>query len=742
MFKAKDNAQNKSAIYAAFIYKFDTVGPNNPGSVAASPAVYSSTNDYTFLWMPGTDTSSGIAGYQYQVGASINPASWSTTVPGTSLNLPGAAYTPGENILYLRTIDNAGNLSAGVIQVSYYYVGNGPSAPRFLSASPSTSTTNSFIFDWEPPEVYSSDPADNPSELTYCYTVNSLPTEDNCTFTAPGVTTIGPNSFATQVGINTFYVVAKNGEDVGGVVSYGNTASIFFIANTAAPGIPTNVEIADVSVKNTSSWKLAVSWEAPTDIGSGVDEYEIYRSTNNSNFTKVASTSGIAYVDTGLDQQVYYFKVRACDNVHNCGAFSTSVSMLPTGRFTSPAELSADPKVLDITTKNATISWSTNRTSDTKVQYGKSARSYLNEEPSNSDQVTEHIISLSNLSPGTKYFYKAKWTDEDGNTGTSNEDSFETAPAPTVTDPKIKSIGLTSVVLEFTVQDASKARIYYGTTTTFGSVKEIATSINETTYNATLDNLTDGIKYYYKINTLDTEEEEYDGSTLSFETLPRPKISQVRLQQVRGTAQTVMLITWETNTETSSIVTFYPEGAPTEARDEVNIRLQKGEHKILIKDLQAQTSYSLIVKGRDKAGNEAVSEIQKFTTATDTRPPQVLDVNVEGTVTTKGSGADQQSEAQVVVSWNTDEAATSQVEYGEGTGTSYAQKTQEDSSWVSNHTVVISGLSPSRVYHLRIVSKDKANNEGYSIDIVTITPKATASALDLVVTSLCSIFGT
>ena len=735
--RARDNAQNVSSIYAAFIYKLDSVGPQNPSGVTVAPTGYSSTNDFTFFWTnTASDTASGVAGYQYQVGESVVLANWSSTTASTSVNLPSAAYQTGENFFYLRTLDNAGNVSSGTVQVAFYYAGTGPTAPQNVEVSPETNSLNSFAFSWDPPSSYSGDVDD----LTYCYTINTLPSEITCNFTSAGATSLAASSFATQVGENTFYVVAKNGEDVGGVINYGAYDSVTFTANTSAPGIPLNIEIADVSVKSTSSWKIALSWEAPST--GVVEDYEIYRSSDGTTFSEAASTTGIAFVDTGLNQQAYYYKVRACDSVHNCGSFSTAVELTPTGRFTTAAELVSEPKVTAITTRAAIITWSTDRVSDSKIQYGKSARSYFNEEPSNSDQLTDHEISLTNLSPGTRYYFKAKWTDEDGNTGVSTEDSFETAPAPTITDPNAKSTGLAEAVIEFTVSDASKVKIYYGTTAAFGSVKEIATSTSETTYNVTLDNLLDGTKYYYKINTLDSEDEEYDGSTLSFETLPRPKVTDVRIQQVRGSAQTVVLTSWTTNTETSSIVTYYPEGRPEESVDEVNVKLQKGEHKVLLRNLLPQTPYVLVVKGRDKAGNEAVSDSQRFTTATDTRAPQVTDVNVEGSVSTrKGDNAESQAEAQLVVSWTTDEQSTSQVEYGEGTGTSYAQKTQEDTGLVTNHTVIISGLTPSKVYHVRIVSRDKAGNVGNSIDTVAITPKATANALDLVMTSLRSILG-
>jgi len=301
---------------------------------------------------------------------------------------------------------------------------------------------------------------------------------------------------------------------------------------------------------------------------------------------------------------------------------------------------------------------------------------------------------------------------------------------------------LDNVILKFTSIGASSVKIYYGTTTTFGGLKEIDTSISETTYTSQLLALSDGTKYYYKINTIDSDGSEYEGTVLDFTTLPRPKVSSIRIQEVTGTAQPTILVSWNTNTEISSIVTYYPQGKAGDSRDQVNVALVKGEHKMLITSLFAQTRYALIIKGVDKAGNEAISDTQTVTTSTDTRPPAISKLTVEGGVTqTTSSSSNQVATAQLIVSWDTDEPGTSQVEFAEGTGTSYSQKSEEDSSLVSNHIVVISGLTPSKVYHLKALSNDKAGNLGESIDSVTITPKATDNALNLVISNLQSVFG-
>jgi len=749
--KAIDKAENVyTGDAASFAFYFDNTPPSNPSGLSPPQEYQGSISSFTIFWptsgdLSASDSHSGLKGYQYKIGSS---GTWYgsshtggedcddvITTGSYTLNKTYDSLSEGENTFYLRTWDNACNVASTSITAILKYSGTAPTAPQNLTATPSTNTSNSFAFSWEAPETYSG----QESGLSYCYTINTVPSAATCTWTSN--TSLSADAYATQPSTNTFYVVAK---DEAGNVNYDVYSSINFTCNTSAPGVPRNVDVADISIKATSNWKLAISWDEPSDIGAGVSTYKIYRSTTAtscsssfSSFSLVGSTAGTSYSDTGLSQQTYYYCVKACDSANNCSAVSSTVSGYPDGKYTEPATLTSGPTVSSITTKKATITWSTNRNSDSKVQYGTSSGSYFTEEIYSSTQTTSHSITLSNLKAGTTYYYKAKWTDEDGNTGTSDEKSFTTDPPPSVKEVSAKNITLSSAIVQFTSKDATKAKIYYGKTTAFGGAKEISVATTETIYTIELTELDDGTKYYYKVNLFDSENEEYEGDIYSFETLPRPRISRVRLQQVKGTAQPTILVTWKSNTEISSIVTYYPAGRPEEARDEISIKLVKGEHKMLIRGLMPETPYILIVKGRDKIGNEARSDSQKFTTASDTRPPIISNLTVEGVIQGVGSEAT----AQLLVSWNTDEPATSQVEFGEGTGTVYSQRTQEDGKLTLNHLVIISNLTPSKVYHLRAISKDKAGNIGRSVDMVSITPKATESALELVIQNLGKVFG-
>ena len=61
------------------------------------------------------------------------------------------------------------------------------------------------------------------------------------------------------------------------------------------------------------------------------------------------------------------------------------------------------------------------------------------------------------------------------------------------------------------------------------------------------------------------------------------------------------------------------------------------------------------------------------------------------------------------VTWTTNEPATSQVDYG--TTTSYLLgPTVFNGAFVTTHQQLVSGLSPSTLYHYRVLSKDAANN--------------------------------
>ncbi|HEY9480668.1 MAG TPA: fibronectin type III domain-containing protein [Candidatus Paceibacterota bacterium] len=104
-----------------------------------------------------------------------------------------------------------------------------------------------------------------------------------------------------------------------------------------------------------------------------------------------------------------------------------------------------------------------------------------------------------------------------------------------------------------------------------------------------------------------------------------------------------------------------------------------------------------------------VSELYDTTSgaAPDTTAPVVSSVASSTTATTAS------------VTWDTDEAADSQVFYG--LDTSYGNSTTLDTATTTSHDVPITGLSPSTLYHFKVVSADDSSNVGSSTDHTFLT---------------------
>lgn len=742
-------------------FKFDNTPPTNVTAISATSDNLSNTADAFFTWPTSVnhtaaDSHSQVLGFQYALNdTDVWYGDQTDVATGADYYVMGTEqpfYFPdevqdliqmGQNILYFRVLDQAGNVS----ELRTANINYGGEAPKFspgasVTVTPDYNTENSFAFSWPDAIV-----ADGNTVQSYYYMINTPPpvsyatiTYNSATYIATDETSIPASAVAgLRKGGNTIYVVAVDQND--GYAST-NAISATFILDTELPDPPANVTIADSSIKDASIWRASLVWNVPEYLGTGNITYHIQRSEDGVTWTDVGTTTGTAYVDTVTSSRQYYWRVGSSDNSDTSIAspsYSNSVTLTPKGKYTTAPGLTSGPAASSVTTSQATLTWTTDRSGDSRISYGLASGNYQESEPSTSEQETEHKIVLTNLKPGTKYYYKAKWTDEDGNTGTSEEKTFTTEPPPLVQEVAVSNIGISSASVNFTTVNASSAKVYYGTSTNFGGVKSIGTSKLETEYTIELDQLEDGVKYYYKINTFDAEGLEYEGTILDFETVPRPEISGVTVQQITNTAQATLALTWESNTEITSIVTYYPEGRAELVRDAVDVTFTSGEHEMIIRGLFPDTNYVVRVSGRDRIGNEAESNSLSVTTSEDNRAPLISDLRIEGA--NAELGREQNAPSQLIVTWVTDEPATSQVEFGEGSGDTFSQLTQEDSNLALNHMVIIPNLTPSKVYHLRVISKDKALNESRSVNTVTITPKATDSAFELVITNLQEAFG-
>ncbi len=130
-------------------------------------------------------------------------------------------------------------------------------------------------------------------------------------------------------------------------------------------------------------------------------------------------------------------------------------------------------------------------------------------------------------------------------------------------------------------------------------------------------------------------------------------------------------------------------------------------------------TYYFAVTAYDTAGNESGVSNEVSKSLTDTTPP-VISAITSGTITSVGA----------TITWLTDEASSSQVEYG--LTTAYGASSALDAALLTSHATTLTGLAPSTTYHFRVTSVDAAGNAAVSVDntfTTSATPDTTAPVL-------------
>jgi len=249
----------------------------------------------------------------------------------------------------------------------------------------------------------------------------------------------------------------------------------------------------------------------------------------------------------------------------------------------------------------------------------------------------------------------------------------------------------------------------------------------------TLEGLTPGKTYHYRVKSTDIDGNEYVSADATFTALVIPKITASPKVNVTNNSATV---TWATNTNTDSIVEY---GLTSKYGDSTGSGVLTKVHSIEMKGLAQNTTYHYRVGGVDKFGNKILGNDLTFKTQKDTAGPKISEIRSEILRSSDETGNEKIS---VIVNFTTDEEATSYVEYAEGISlASYNKKTRQNPTLNLSHSTLIEGLKPATTYHYRIVTKDKYGNVTKSPDKTVLTPKESESVLQKIIKVLEETFG-
>jgi hypothetical protein len=370
-----------------------------------------------------------------------------------------------------------------------------------------------------------------------------------------------------------------------------------------------------------------------------------------------------------------------------------------------------------IASGGATIVWTTNTASDSLVEYGTTA-AYGSTSTLNTTPVTAHSVQLSSLQPSTQYHFRVKSKDSAGSQSVSGDFTFTTSssapPPPVISAVNATNLTATGATITWATDQPADTQVVYGLDNTYGSSTTLVTTL-VTNHSAAITGLTPSTAYHFQVKSTNASGAQSVSADASFttaaDTTP-PVISTVQASQITPSGAGISWTTDEASTSQVNYGTTAGYGSSTTA--DTNLVTSHAQN---LTGLLPNTTYHYQVVNADKFGNRSTSADFTFTTLKDTTPPVIS--TVVATALTSSGGT---------LTWTTDEPSTSQVDYG--LTMTYGASSTLNSSLVTAHSVVLTGLASATTYHFRVDSKDNSGNLGNSSDF-TFTTASTATPSSL-----------
>jgi len=407
---------------------------------------------------------------------------------------------------------------------------------------------------------------------------------------------------------------------------------------------------------------------------------------------------------------------------HHVDASFGAVTVVPLDPVTStqPPVIS-NIQVSSIGQNTATVSWTTDVAANSRVDYGTSTAYGLT--ASDAAFTTSHSLVLTGLTAETLYNFQVTSTDGEARATSSTNQTFQTAAAgggtasvlsddfnSTALDPKWNivdpvgdsTVSLTGTQLSLSVPSGSSHDVW---------------------------NTNDAVRTMQPAADVDFE------LVVKFDSLPT---QQYQIQGILVEQDASNFIRFDFYSDSANLNSFaatFTGGSPTVQNNTVigssaplYLRVQRAgdvwtqSYSYDGANWTTTTSFTHaltvssvgVFAGNADAAPAFTALVDDFTytdlsvPVVDTTAPVISAINV---TVTSGTTAD--------ISWNTDEPATTQLDYG--LTTAYELGVAGDLVLRTAHSVSLTGLTPDTLHHFRITATDASNNTATSAD-TTFTP--------------------
>ncbi|MFH1428041.1 MAG: fibronectin type III domain-containing protein [Patescibacteria group bacterium] len=311
--------------------------------------------------------------------------------------------------------------------------------------------------------------------------------------------------------------------------------SITVLDNTNAPV----VSEVDASIQSLSQKETKISYKLANISDNSILEYateEFWgeKRTYDKTITPYTVDRKNYYaVASSTDRQAYHYRVKLTDsNLQSSGQIFVLMQEDQNPGF-DILKLQNLIEVKNLTDKEATISWQTNKNSSTKIYYeidnqNVNGDDRLEKEVSD-DSVREHSITLNNLTPNSHYYYKVESIIGDETVSFVSHfytiEEIYQVNLPEISNLTLVDITQISAKVSFVTDIESQAKISYeidNSNLDGENLKTISKTANEQSHVFELTELTSGSHYYYKVEAIANNKTGVQSG--EFTTLSEPEI--------------------------------------------------------------------------------------------------------------------------------------------------------------------------------------------------------------------------
>ncbi len=493
----------------------------------------------------------------------------------------------------------------------------------------------------------------------------------------------------------TYHYVVSSDDGQGHAASSGDGS----FTTEQAPLVIENVAVDSVG----QTW-AAVSWTTnrPADSWLEYGPTTDYGSSTSTDTTLVEAHRVL--VDGLTPGSVYHVRARSDDGEGGSTA-SDDVQLT-----TDPSNLAfTDVGASEVGDTWAVISWTTDRASSSRVEYGASDE-YGTSTPTNPDMVTAHEVAISGLKPGTVYHLRA-WSD-DGVTppASSGDHTFSTLVAELeLSNVTVGPVGQTWAMISWLTNRPASTFVAYGETDGYGLVESPGGGF-VTEHSATLSGLAEGTLYHFSVVSFDADLQEAASPDSTFVTMEGeetgpPQIEGVDCETVSATS---VMVSWTTDRPATSQV-LYGTGGAYDCRTVVDTVLAT-DHSILVWPIVPRVEYSFVAASACGCDTSYCSPLSYTTSPPPAESSIVRPIDFIKIIVTPDDGS------SAVVTWASDRPCSTWVDYGDSDA--YGKSAPGFPLGQAAYRASLDGLTSGGSYHIRVSGWDAPGGEAVGEDVV------------------------